>query len=770
MRSEHHHVTVLTVFLICLGNPLAAQEPLPPHEQVLRVSSGARDWLAAPVKLGVDQLPAQIDPRSLRLSHVVGNHEEPVSYRVQTEGVPPRLIWLAWIKEGTGTIEYRLRFDFIESGRHYDYPDVLPMVGCGEPLAYGSRAATGWMSAGFNSTYEAVDWDGDGDSDLFAAHSGPPEAATLRGLFYYENLGPRNPGVLSSPERLTEETERISFMDWNQDGRLDLVRGGKVALNLGGPGAFIFGAPEKIPGLEPGAHSFADWDGDGLFDVLVGQGEGSSYRPAKEVWDPAHEAPYSHEGVWKGGRTEGRVLYQRNTGSVGAPRFGEAIPLHPQGESTLGIHGSAFPRAVDWNGDGILDLLCGGIFKLFLFLGPDLSPQGKGSLDLYPGHTTEGIYLRPVPVDWDGDGDLDLILGQESGFAALVENTDGGHLKDPVILTSLAPLLDAGCLATPTICDWNGDGILDLLSGNSYGEVLVFESRAGVKENHSRPFQWGKTTPTLLPIHIQAGPNGSIQGPEEERYGYTNTEVCDWDGDGLPDLLLSDVWGRNRWYRNTGTRETAVLAPPRNISVTWEGPPPKPAWVWWQPEPDELVNVWRTKPESVDWNRDGLMDLVTLDYEGYLALFERRRNEKGDLILRPGQRIFLDTKGQPLHFGEGAAGRAGRGTFDLVDWDNDGDHDLLTYEFDTLRSVGYYQNMGSDTIPAFQYQGDLLLPRGIILAGHSTTPAALDFDQDGFLDLLVGCEDGLIYAFHRAFIENDMPVVTFIDAKAQGKE
>jgi hypothetical protein len=34
---------------------------------------------------------------------------------------------------------------------------------------------------------------------------------------------------------------------------------------------------------------------------------------------------------------------------------------------------------------------------------------------------------------------------------------------------------------------------------------------------------------------------------------------------------------------------------------------------------------WRTTPRVVDWNRDGLPDLVLPDHEGHLALYERRR-------------------------------------------------------------------------------------------------------------------------------------------------
>ena len=41
---------------------------------------------------------------------------------------------------------------------------------------------------------------------------------------------------------------------------------------------------------------------------------------------------------------------------------------------------------------------------------------------------------------------------------------------------------------------------------------------------------------------------------------------------------------------------------------------------------------------------DGLTDLVMLDHEGYLALFERTRSG-GELALLPGKRIFIGEQG-----------------------------------------------------------------------------------------------------------------------------
>lgn len=297
--NSHHNVTV--GFLIALlAWPVTADVPIPPWKTEVRITPHAKDWGAAPVVLKGDQLPAEIDPRSIRLFQMIERREEAVSFRLETRGIPPRLISMSWIKEGTGEIDYILRFDTLDSGQNYEYPDALPMVGCGEPLAIGSRSAIGWMTAGYNSIYEAVDWDGDGDEDLFSSQSGPPEANTMRGIYYYENLGPRTPGVLSPPERLLEETGQVSILDWNQDGSLDLICSHKVFLNTGPQGAFLFGEPVEIEELEGGAHCFADWDGDGLFDAWWGRVMPVVTVPRKIPGIPAVKRPTLRKASGKG--------------------------------------------------------------------------------------------------------------------------------------------------------------------------------------------------------------------------------------------------------------------------------------------------------------------------------------------------------------------------------------------------------------------------------------------------------------------------------------
>jgi hypothetical protein len=175
------------------------------------------------------------------------------------------------------------------------------------------------------------------------------------------------------------------------------------------------------------------------------------------------------------------------------------------------------------------------------------------------------------------------------------------------------------------------------------------------------------------------------------------------------------------------------------VEVLWPGETPRPAWNWWKPEGKELVTQWRTTPVMVDFNADGLNDLVMLDHEGYLCLWPRTRGFSGHLALLPPERIFVDPDGKPIQLNAGRAGRSGRRKLAVSDWDGDGDLDLLvnSSNADLLENIG--QKDGKH----------VLVNRGPLgqrpIAGHTSSPTLIDLDANQVPDLLVGAEDGFLY-------------------------
>lgn len=586
-----------------------------------------------------------------------------------------------------------------------------------------------------------MDYDGDGDNDLLVSTADKPS----NGIYFFENPGGGGKYPVFKPGVRLDKGMHNTTISYSGDS-WELMTPGESYPDFK---KSFFQNPQSLPYKQDffagrtNQWKRCDYDGDGVLDLIAGASDWREYG-----WDNAFNA----SGEWQNGPLHGYVYFIKNIGSNASPAYAAAVQVEAGGKP-IDVFGCPSPNFADWDGDGDLDLICGEFLDKMTYFentGSRTAPHYRAGVPLK--HAGEILrmeleMLQVVAFDWDKDGDQDLVVGQEDGRVALLDNTglvvEGlPDFLPPRIFQQEADGLKAGALSAPYSVDWDGDGDEDLLTGDTAGYVNFIENLDG-----GNPPRWAK--PAHLEaggevIRIQAGKNGSIQGPAEAKWGYTIFSAADWDMDGLPDLVLNSIWGAVLWYRNCGTRTAPRLEQAQPVEVEWQGETPKPAWVWWKPQGKQLVTQWRTSPFVIDWNNDGLNDLVMLDPEGYLAFFERKRVENA-LVLLPGERIFRDGSGAPLRLNEKIAGKSGRRKFCIVDWDRDGKRDILI----DSKNIDFLKNVGEGPNPAtFKNMGNV---DSRLLAGHDTCPTAVDWDRNGVPDLLIGAEDGFFYYLKNPF-------------------
>jgi hypothetical protein len=212
---------------------------------------------------------------------------------------------------------------------------------------------------------------------------------------------------------------------------------------------------------------------------------------------------------------------------------------------------------VDIDGDGRRDILSGsyasdsaeraGLFQVLygepggkfrkaeVLKGTDGEPLSIP----YNGRTrSEDICTRPFAVDWDGDGHLDLVVGNSAGtFYWFRGKAKGAFRPTPeAIQAGDEPLRIKGRHSDPFAIDWDGDGDLDLLSGSSDGGVHWSENISGA----------GKL-PVLREFQVLIEPGGSSEDgeslTEDDLKGPANSTrvwVADVNGDRKLDVLVGD--------------------------------------------------------------------------------------------------------------------------------------------------------------------------------------------------------------------------------------
>lgn len=614
-------------------------------------------------------------------------------------------------------------------------------------IKYNNPGLVADLGVGLWANPLPVDYDNDGDNDLLIVCRDKP----WNGTYFFENTSGKAFPTFKKPIRVGAPPKNIQVSYVN--GKPRYLVPGKELIKF--PAAVedpesISLFPEEIfkelhKKIRANQWKYIDYEGDGDLDIVVGIQDGADYG-----WDAA----YDKNGKWTNGPLHGFVYLVENTNN----KYKLKGKIEAGGKA-IDVYGTPSPNFADFDGDGDLDIICGEFLDKFTWfenIGTRQKPKyAKGKyLKNNSGRLHMDLQMiMPVSIDWDKDGDIDLIVGDEDGRVAYVENTGiiEEHMpvfKSPRYFQQKAEYLKFGALASPFSVDWDDDGDEDLICGNSAGYIGFIENLDG-KETP----KWAK--PKYLKaagevIREQAGYGGSIQGPCEAKWGYTVLNVADWNNDGLKDIISNGIWGKILWYENVGSKGHPKLAKAKPVIVDWKSVTPEPKWNWWNPKENTLVTQWRTTPYTIDWNKDGLMDLIILDTDGYLSYFERQKNDT-ILTLKPGKHIFysdktynrknelVDKNGGLLRLNEMDNGKSGRRKITFADWDNDGDLDLIV----NSKNAAWFENTGTkDGIVQLTFHGNFTNQK---LAGHSTCPAIVDWDNNGIPDLLLGAEDGCFY-------------------------
>lgn len=355
-----------------------------------------------------------------------------------------------------------------------------------------------------------------------------------------------------------------SLADFNGDGLLDVLCFDGTATNFlatlyrNTTGVSFSRIPSIWPGNTRGAtHSFwADDNGDGLLDLIMSGEDDFRQQVIRIYWQNADHSFTEHPvdllgdlSGWRDLDNDGRVDVISGVVVNWKEADGSYSPTNVSSSF-------AISEAADLDGDGDLDLLTasGAIFR------------NDGNRNF----VNSGVRLFvPIAVaDMDADGRLDVISNQPD----IINNRQTFSDRLPVIFRNEGSL-NFRSNAVPTGAHYYKAGAVGDLTADGKVDFLIIAT------------QFGPGFPPVVFVNTNGGflKNSftfSINGG-----GAAAVKLADFDGDGDLDVLGMENEGRRRLFKNVSTLNHSV-APPGNlrsqpnrdrVNLFWDADPSKGA-------------------------------------------------------------------------------------------------------------------------------------------------------------------------------------------------